>query len=174
MARFEDAIGTVLAHEGGFSDDPVDPGGATNYGVSLRFLRDAGIDLNQDGVIDERDVRSMTVEQAVAVYRSEWWEPLQLGAIAVQVVATKIFDAAVNMGSGTVVRMVQQCLSRLGVMLAVDGRMGPQTLGALNHVDHEWFLTEFRAALAARYRYLIEQHPQLARFRLGWMRRAYA
>ena len=52
--RFTAAVARVLEHEGGFVDDPVDPGGATNWGISLRYLKKAGaVDANVDGWLDD-------------------------------------------------------------------------------------------------------------------------
>ena len=56
--RFEEAIKVILKHEGGYSNDKDDPGGATDYGISLRFLQDHDIDLNGDGKVNEMDIKS--------------------------------------------------------------------------------------------------------------------
>ena len=96
MSDFETAIPTILRHEGGFNNDPVDAGGATNYGVSLRWLKAQGLleDLEQeDRTQDEIQViKQMTQEQASALYKAYWWNPYNYGAIDSQLVATKIFD----------------------------------------------------------------------------------
>jgi len=174
MAAFEDALGVLLAHEGGFTDHPSDPGGATNYGISLRYLEESGIDPNEDGTIDLRDVRNLTLEKASSIYRTYWWDPMFLSQVNDQVVATKVFGMAVNMGIGTGVRLLQEVLVLLGQVVSIDGRMGPQTINATNGVDPRWIMAELRCAAAKRYRDLIDRNPKLNAFRIGWMRRAYA
>ena len=113
-ASFESEIPTNLRHEGGFNNDPADAGGATNFGVSLRWLKAQGLleDLEQqDRTQDEiAVVREMTQEQASALYKSYFWNPNNYDAIDSQLVATKIFDCAVNMGAPRAHRIVQVAL----------------------------------------------------------------
>jgi lysozyme family protein len=71
MAVFETAIDVVLRHEGGFVNNVHDSGGATNFGISLRFLRDypGDGDFDGDGDVDIDDIRKMTLTDAKRVYR---------------------------------------------------------------------------------------------------------
>ena len=74
MSNFESAVEKVLKHEGGYVDHANDPGGATNYGISLRFVKQStGIDLDVDGDgdIDADDIKAMTPEQAKEIYKTE-------------------------------------------------------------------------------------------------------
>ena len=67
MGDFKQAHAFVRKWEGGFDDHPNDPGGVTNYGVSLAYLKDHGLDIgdiNDDGVIDRKDILAMTPEKA--------------------------------------------------------------------------------------------------------------
>ena len=84
MARFDMSIETILKHEGGYVNDPDDPGGETNFGISKRqYLK--------------IDIASLTIEQAKMLYRQDYWK---YDEIISQPVATKVFDMAVNMGLG--------------------------------------------------------------------------
>src|ERR1039458_2404067 len=83
MAQFLAAIQYVLLNEGGFSDDPNDPGGATNFGILQREL---------PGV----DIRTITREQAISFYLPNYWNKALYANIASQQVATKLFDMHVN------------------------------------------------------------------------------
>jgi lysozyme family protein len=88
------AVNFTLLYEGGFVDDPHDPGGATNKGITLATYR---LDVNPHGAV--ADLRHMTVETASAVYRKHYWATINADALpgGVDVLA---FDIAVNMGVG--------------------------------------------------------------------------
>jgi len=177
VSSFEEALPTILAHEGGFVDHPDDPGGATNWGISLRFLKSAGemtYDLDQDGDLTPKDIRLLTVQDAADLYRRHFWDPLHLDEVSTQDVATKILDIAVNMGHTRAVDILQQALVLLGYDLEQDAIMGPQTIGMTNQAEPTWLLTEMRHLCASRYRWLVHQRPQNSVFLNGWLRRAYS
>ena len=68
MKTVEQIATEIVAREGGYVNDPDDPGGATNYGVTIGTMRRLGRDLNGDGRVDTADVRALTRPQAVAIY----------------------------------------------------------------------------------------------------------
>ena len=73
--RFLVAVEVVLTHEGGYTNNPADPGGETNYGISKRSY-------------PQLDIKALTREQAVEIYRQDWWEKYRYGDIAVLSAAT--------------------------------------------------------------------------------------
>lgn len=175
MARFDLAIPIILKHEGGFVDNPSDPGGATKFGVSLRFLvtlqKKIG-DLNKDGVIDRKDIVSMTESQAKTIYETQWWDRYGYGNITDQAVATKIFDMAVNMGASQAHKIAQRALTNLGIKVDVDGQLGPKTVAAINKVAPNALLTQLRIECANFYKRLVAQKPSFKVFERGWLARA--
>ena len=64
MQSVGDIAKDIVAREGGYVNDPDDPGGATKYGVTIHTMRRLGLDLDQDGDVDAHDVRHLTQEQA--------------------------------------------------------------------------------------------------------------
>lgn len=175
MALFKDAISTVLKHEGGFVDHPADPGGATNFGVSLRFLTSLPktiADLNKDGKVDRTDIKNMTVAQASMLYESQWWNKYSYGTINDQALATKLFDTAVNLGASQAHKLMQRALVSLGVSVVVDGVLGPKSIAAINACNAVKLLQALRAEQAAFYMRLIKQKPSFKVFEKGWMARA--
>ena len=136
MAKFSLAIGPLLKHEGGFVDHPSDPGGATNWGISLRFLRaleDPYFDVDQDGDIDADDIKALTRAGAINIYREQWWERYNYGAIEDQAIANKVLDLSVNMGPHRAHMLLQQAVrSATGTVLRLDGALGPNTLTSVN------------------------------------------
>lgn len=175
-AKFRTAVETVLKHEGGLVDNPADPGGATNYGISLRYLRGLGDvgDIDKDGDVDEQDIRKLSREQVIAIYRTHWWDRYGLGRIADANVAVKLFDLMVNMGAGSAVCLLQQALNACGQRVAVDGVLGPKTVEAANRAPAGWLLAELRLAAIRRYLSLTDGNPKLTTFLRGWIRRALA
>jgi lysozyme family protein len=159
MSRFEDAIGAVLEHEGGFVKDPHDAGGATNFGISSRFLQAQGI---------SKDVRELTAEEATDIYRRHFWSP-EYERIIIQAIATKVFDLAVNMGAAVAHRILQTAAG-----VEADGVLGSQTIHAVNDKDSGQVLAEMRAQAALHYCSIVVRKPDQKRFLLGWLRRATA
>lgn len=170
---FEYALAKTLHHEGGFVDDPDDPGGATYRGVSLRFLRSVGEDIDGDGDVDYDDIialRRSDPDVLARIYKDYFWVPSRCDDIVSELVAVKLFDMAVNMGQRRAVRITQQAVGNL----AVDGMLGPKTLGAINEASSTdyYLIGKIRQGQAAFYRMLIGQKPQFEKYRLGWLRRA--
>ena len=174
-ASFEEAIPTILRHEGGFSNDPQDAGGATNFGVSLRWLKAQGLleDLElQDKTQDEVQVmKDMTQSQAEAFYRCYWWNPYNYGQIDSQMVAGKIFDVAVNLGGPRAHRIVQHCVGMTPDQ--IDGVMGPKTIAEINAAGAAPLVVQIQNMQAAFYKQLVVTNPARAKYLSGWLARAY-
>ena len=113
MADFQIAVALTLKNEGGYVDNPLDPGGATNMGVEQRDLPDIPI-------------RSLTIAQATTYYAQNYWK-LYYSQIAAQLIANKIFDMGVLFGVGTAVMLLQQTLAQQVTGIADDGNFGPAT-----------------------------------------------
>ena len=188
MNLFERAIKFVLEHEGGFVNDPLDPGGATNAGISLRFLRRAGdvdrnddgiadFDLDGDGDIDAADVESLTLAQIKALYRENFWDKLDYERLP-DFIAIKLFDLSVNMGPRAAHKILQRTLRGFDSDIVVDGIIGPQTLDVLNWVEKKLgpgcLQKEISAAAEVYYVQLTQRRPVLSRYLDGWVRRANA
>ena len=174
MSSFDDAIQVVLEHEGHFVNDPVDPGGATKYGISLRFLKsiDEG-DFDFDGDIDVDDIRSMNIDAAINIYREHWWDKYKYGFIEDQDLATKLFDLSVNMGARQAHKLLQRGCIALGRTLKVDGIIGDKTLYAIDHIDEECLIGCLRSEAAGFYRTLIAANRKYKKYERGWLTRAY-
>jgi len=180
-SHFDKAILETLKHEGGFVNDPVDPGGATNWGISMRYLKNRGDmdrdglldgDLDNDGDIDIDDIKSMTIEQAIDFYRSGFWDNYNYDKIDDYVIAARIFDMTVNMGARQTGLIVQRALNNSGVPTTVDGAIGPNTLKNINRADSEKLIVEIRFEHVKFYLALIEKKPALSKYKNGWLRRA--
>jgi len=172
--NFDWALQAVLHHEGGFVDHKDDPGGATKNGISLRFLRSIGEDIDKDGDIDVDDIRALDDDDVAGLYEKHFWKSAKCDKIKSQLVATKVFDMAVNMGSKQAWKLTQRAANTLGENLTVDGKAGPKTLASVNSLlDRDFMLlTNVRREQDKFYAALIAKKPSLQTFSLGWRRRA--
>jgi lysozyme family protein len=155
-SKFKAAVDVLLDHEGGYRDDPDDPGGETNFGISKRSY-------------PELDIKSLTREQAEAIYYRDWWTAYGYGSIADEGVASKVLDLAVNIGPARAHKLLQETINGLcPAHVTVDGRFGPATLGALNsHPNPECLLAALKCN-AVRYYLSLGKPKYLA----GWLKRA--
>lgn len=118
----------IVRREGGFVDDPDDPGGATNFGVTIHTMRRLGLDLTQDGVVDAADVQALSRAQAVDIFVQHYFEKPGVASLP-KALQASVFDMYVNAGAQAV-RILQSLLVKMGFDLVVDGVIGPQTIGA--------------------------------------------
>ena len=118
----------IVGREGGFVNDPDDPGGATNHGVTIGTLRRLGIDVNRDTRIDVADVKALTRKQAVEIYLKHYYEGPGIAALPEPLQAS-VFDMYVNAG-GNAVKILQRLLTDMGFPCDPDGEIGPQTIRA--------------------------------------------
>lgn len=177
MSNFDAAIGTILKHEGGYSNNPNDTGLATKYGISLRFLKTLGIDgdLDGDGDVDPQDIKGMPIRIACDLYKQYFWDANDYGSINDQEVATKVFDMCVNMGAKRAHKIVQKALNVVnGDALVVDGVIGPITLGKINATDPTELLYALRNQAWEFYVAVIAANPSQQVFENGWRNRAFA
>ena len=114
----------IVAREGGYVNDPDDPGGATKYGVTLGTLRRIGGDLDGDGDVDARDVQKLNRDQAVEIFLEHYYRRPRLMALP-DVLQPPVFDMYVNAGAQAI-RILQRLLCKMGLEVAVDGVLGPQ------------------------------------------------
>lgn len=143
---FDSAVNFVLSAEGGFSDDSQDAGGQTKFGISKHGYPDV-------------DIPNLTREQAVDIYKRDFWDRLQCGELphGLDIV---FFDCAINQGPVPAVRMLQNALK-----VTADGIMGAITIRAAQNAPD--VLQEF----LARRMYAYSVIPQVLRYGLGWFRR---
>lgn len=194
--RFSRALANLLKTEGGFVDDPHDRGGATKFGISLRFLlaegridsnRDgfADFDLDMDGDIDGADVRKLTPEHAATLYWRCFWVPVGAEDFA-RPLGEALFDQAVNGGLLSARKLLQKavnaCIAKMPggkiAPLVVDGKIGPTTLATYQRVL-TWpalgmpsLIGAYREAAQARYRAIVAADPSQRKFLGGWLVRA--
>lgn len=171
----------IVAREGGFVDDPDDPGGATNHGVTIHTMRRLGLDLTGDGRIDAADVRALTPEQAADIFVAHYFRGPRIDALP-EVLHASVFDMQVNAGSNAV-RILQRLLRDMGEDVIVDGAIGPQTIAAAHRVavraEPRLLADAYGIARRNYYYALADRRPASRKFarrrdggKGGWIRRA--
>lgn len=149
--RFVRAIDRVLIHEGGLSDDPRDAGGRTRWGISQKTY-------------PTLDIGKLTRADAIALYRRDFWAPIQGDALP-PALAFQALDAAVNHGVGRTVRWLQRLAG-----VKIDGRLGPVTLSAIRGADEARLIERLLALRLELY----AEHERFAVFGRGWTLRIAA
>jgi uncharacterized protein (TIGR02594 family) len=166
LTIFDIAFAHVLDMEGGWTDDPYDPGGPTNLGITLAvYAAFKGQPLDASTTSDlTAQLRALTPQSARAIYLKRYWAPAHCFELS-SGLAVMQFDTAVNHGVGNAIRFLQQSLG-----VDVDGEIGPETLGAASAQPQQQTLATYADLRRARYRAL----PHFWRFGRGWLRRVDA
>ncbi|MCA1334673.1 holin-associated N-acetylmuramidase [Pseudooceanicola marinus] len=118
----------IVAREGGYVNDPDDPGGATNHGVTIHTMRRLGLDLDGDGDVDAGDVKRLSRAQALDIFLEHYFHGPRIADLPEPLWST-VFDMYVNSGNSAV-KILQRLLCDMGWSVSVDGAIGPQTIGA--------------------------------------------
>lgn len=129
MQTVDQIAAEIVAREGGFVNDPDDPGGATKYGVTIGTLRRLGVDLNGDGRTGTDDLKLLTRAQAARIFVEHYFRKPRLDQLPESVQAS-VFDMYVNSGANAV-KILQRLAARMGHACADDGIVGPQTISAV-------------------------------------------
>lgn len=133
MKSVEQIAAEIVAREGGYVDDPDDPGGATKYGVTIGTMRRLGLDLDGDGAVTREDVRQLTRAQATEIFIEHYYRRPRIDALPESLRAS-VFDMYVNSGANAV-KILQRLLVAMRIPVAVDGIIGPQTIAAAARAD---------------------------------------
>lgn len=144
---FDTAFARLLDNEGGYVNDPKDPGGETKWGISKR---------SYPGV----DIANLTQQGAKDIYLRDFWLPL--GAATPPAIKFQVFDFAVNSGISTALRKLQ-----LAVGVADDGHWGPVSAAALAAQSTSDTIMRFAAQRLIYYTKL-STWPQ---YGVGWANR---
>lgn len=128
MQSVEQIAEEIVAREGGFVNDPDDPGGATNFGVTIHTMRRLGLDLDRDGNVDVGDVRALSRAQAVTIFIDHFYRRPGIAGLP-EALRASVFDMYVNAGANAV-KILQRLLREMGEAVDVDGLIGPQTQAA--------------------------------------------
>lgn len=160
MSNFRKSIEIVLKHEGGYVNDPKDAGGETKFGISKRSY-------------PHLDIKKLTRQQAIDIYKKDFWDVNRFEEIVSDDVATKLFDTTVNTGSVPAIKMAQRvCNILTNSKLKVDGIIGSKTISVVNSIGEKEFLEQFRELQKLHYEKIVLKDSSQKRFLEGWLKRA--
>lgn len=164
MAKIELLAPRIAKWEGGYVNDPVDRGGATNMGITLATWRQVGYDKDGDGDIDAADIKLLNKKDFERVLR-QYWDRWKADQIRDQQVAEILVDWVWGSGAWGV-KIPQRILG-----VAIDGNVGPKTLAAVNAMDprklHQLIWDERLKFLQG----IVRSNPSQQRFIKGWTNR---
>ena len=171
MADYKKCIPIILKAEGEYSNDAADSGGPTKWGVCLAFARDTKdyrlFDKDQDGDIDIRDIKKLTIEDATEAFHDYFWQKFNLDDEPSNKKALCIFDISVNHGLANAGMMIQRALNKMGNNLVVDKKVGPKTLAALHAADPDEFCDQILKVRENFYYKIVENRPSQKVFLKG-------
>ncbi len=180
MQSVQDIALAIVAREGGYVNDPADPGGPTNYGVTLATMQRLGMDLTGDGQVTDADVQRLSRDQAVQIFVTNYYQQPHIDLLP-EILQPSVFDMNVNAGA-TSITLLQRLVSQMGFGCTVDGVVGPQTAGAVRNAtaaapDH--IVDAYGIARRNYYYALADAHPAMRKYartqsggKGGWITRA--
>lgn len=168
---FSGIIEKVLRHEGGYVNDPLDPGKATNRGISwATWTTYAKKILGVEPTLE--NLKTLTKEQAIAIYETVFWEKPGMMEIEDPDMRYAFFDFYVN-AQGYATEVLQKTLNSLQseVTLVVDKTIGPKTIACINSVDHKLLYNTFLEKRKEYYQEVVIKNPDRQKFLKGWLNR---
>jgi lysozyme family protein len=157
---FDKAFELLLNFEGGYINDPDDPGRQTKYGISKKAYPDL-------------DIKNLTLEQAKEIYRRDYWIPARCPDL--ETIHPKLaiyhFDAAVNVGIRQAGKILQCAINKQGFSLIEDGIVGPITISTAAKCHVGTLLRDYLLQRQLFYKQLTDRKAPLRKFYRGWINR---
>ncbi len=167
MANIDKLIPHIIKWEGGakYTNDPLDRGGATKYGITLNTLISNHYDINHDGKVNVDDVKALQLENFKKILKSQYWDKWKADMIVNQSLANLLVDWL--WGSGKYAITITQRL--LGV--PADGVVGMKTINALNASNQRIIYNKVWEARKQFYYNIVKSNPSQSKWLKGWLNR---
>ena len=152
---FYEIIEGVIEKEGGYVNDPDDPGGETKYGISKKAF-------------PKEDIKNLTIVRAKDIYYTKYWKPSKAYLIPDELQHI-YFDMCVNFGIIGAGKVLQRAINgKYKAGLELDGRVGPKTLKAVKNLEAD----RLRAYRVLKFAEIVVKKPKQEKYWFGWYRRA--
>jgi lysozyme family protein len=169
MANFDLFLPILLNFEGGYVDDPTDPGGETNKGVTMAVFRQSS-----HGLLGleptSTNLQALTDAQAGILYKNLYWDKMQGDSFVLQDLSNIVCDFYVNAGTHAT-SILQQVVNNMGANVVVDGNIGAATLQAMGALPQDQIYNNYKQQRILYYQQLGQRFPQ---FLNGWLKRVNA
>lgn len=157
VARYPEAYAFTREYEGGYVNDPDDPGGCTNMGITIGTLRD----WRKDQSLTCADVQALSEDEAAMIYAVNYWRPVWGSQLPIGV-NTQVWDFGVNAGPSRAIKYLQKCVGT-----SQDGIMGPKTLEATQKSNIDNLLVRYHDERQRYYQSL----STYSKYGKGWTNR---
>lgn len=154
----------IFKWEGGWSNHKNDKGGATNMGVTIATWKRHGYDKNRDGVIDAKDLKLITREDAIKILRI-YWNKWKADQIKNQSIANILVDWVWGSGVNSI-KIPQRILG-----VKQDGIVGPKTIEAVNKYEQKILFDKIHKAREQYFRDICRRDNTQYVFLNGWLNR---
>lgn len=161
MADIYKFLPKVFKVEGGYVNDPLDSGGATNKGITLSTFRSY---YGQDKTVT--DLKNITTEEAAKIYKDRFWDKCKADSITSQSVAELLVDFAINSGVKTAAKKIQALVG-----VEADGAIGNVSIAAINKKNPQTLFNELHDVRVAYYKAIVAKKPTQQKFLKGWLNR---
>ena len=155
-SNFQQSLLAVLRHEGGYVNNPADPGGMTNLGCTKAVWEEW-----VGHPVDERDMRRLSPADVAPLYKAKYWNKINGDALPAGLDYV-VFDCAINSGPGRAAKFLQEVIG-----VTADGAIGPNTLKALAAHNTSEVIDAYQAKRLA----FMQSLPAWGTFGRGWGRR---
>jgi lysozyme family protein len=176
MANFTDAFKITIRIEGGYANNPNDPGGETYKGIARKYnphwhgwATIDGIKNSHPANLDKAlEADTALFQQITDFYKTNYWDVNQTGLINDQQLANQVFDTAVNCGTGTAAKFLQEAAG-----VKIDEQIGSNTISAVNSANAENLYNKFIVHREQYYLDIIRRKPLMAEFKSSWLSRLW-
>ena len=152
--EFFEIVNHTLEEEGGYVNDPTDKGGETNFGISKRAYPDV-------------DIFNLSEDDAIDIYWDDYWVRGRCSKVPKKLQAI-YFDMCVNFGISGAIKVLQETSNGKGADIEVDGKIGPNTIKAIQNLS----LERVRAFRVLKFAKIVIANPKQMKFWYGWYRRS--
>jgi lysozyme family protein len=169
MTYFYEIIPWVLKHEGGYVDNPDDPGGATNFGICERFLKNL-----KNEPLAKVHPKNLSKQDAITLYKKYFWDAYRFeGLSSKRSLSFHVFDIGINIGPHNAIKDMQKAYNTIhpDKRLEPDGFIGRRTEAYLQDVEEQPIVDAFKAIITAYDKLIIKYKPYEGEFLRGWLQR---
>jgi lysozyme family protein len=164
MSYFNEAFTHTIGFEGGYVNDPEDPGKQTKFGISKKSH-------------PQVDIERLTLDGAKVIYKEQYWNPMFLDSILSRSLACKIFDICVNIGIQRTLIILSNAISFSRNKIPQDSAYASRfsaegVIESMKSVDEQKLIRALCGEQYSYYKWVISRNPTLVKFYNGWIKRA--